>query len=301
MPAMKTALALAAASLLLRLAAAAAEEPRVARRRSLLELQRSSVEKAPPFRSAPAAPAELNLKGFCKTPDDKPACTKKPCCCWSTFAADTHPMYPSEAETQSKRLCLNPPKGFRYAPEPGLSYDDGYLATLKKAAMPTYDGRRLCCLRRHEGVQDESQRDLSAAVKTTSTTTVLTTTVGVPEPGQVDPVFTTELVTTSLMNPGDEYETAQMEGAARAHLAAANDLNKALTALNTSAVVIGEVNAKLQTDPNLVRSRQHVAEMRGAISAWAVRRWANLNRLKSGDASAFEGPGVPAAPPGITP
>jgi hypothetical protein len=158
------------------------------------------------------------------------------------------------------------------------------------------------------GVQDESQQDLRFAVKTTTPAPGLTTTTaaaseeeGPPPPGEVPAAFTTKTFTTSLLNPGDEYENAQMEEAARAHLAAAKDLQSAVVALNASAEAVGEVNAKLQTDPNLLRSRKHVAEMRAAIRGWAERRWANLKRLKTGDASAFDNaPTLPAAPPGLT-
>lgn len=224
------------------------------------------------------------------------------------------PDYDS-GESKSKQLCLNPPDGFVYAPEPGGSFDDGYFDTLKNQGLPTYDGRRLCCVRRADGVQVDSQQDLSQAVKpipTTTTTGVLgvaadgssetagdgssesavdesSETAGVAgEAGVTVPAqFTTETFTTSLLAPGDEYETAQMEEAAQAHLTAANDLTEAASALSTSATAINAVNMKLQTDPNLLRSRKHVAEMRAAIDSWAKQRWHNLNILKAGDASAF--------------
>jgi len=138
-----------------------------------------------------------------------------------------------------------------------------------------------------------------AVPTTTTTTAAVTTTTGIPEPGEVDAAFTTKTFTTSLLNPGDEYENAQMEKAARAHLLAAEDLQSAVASLNASAVAVQEVNDKLQTDPNLVRSRKHVAQMRSAIRDWAVRRWANLKRLSTGDASAFDN--GPTPPPGLAP
>ena len=49
----------------------------------------------------------------------------------------------SKVQCTPLQECLNAPEGFVYAPEPGLTYDDGYLAALKKANLPTYDGRRL--------------------------------------------------------------------------------------------------------------------------------------------------------------
>lgn len=275
------------------------------RQAGLLELQRNGGPAA--FSGPVDNGATLNLKGFCKGICDKPpcvpVCTSQPCCCWSTFASDKHPAYPTPLETHSKQQCLNAPKGFRYTPEPGLTFDDGYMDTLKKQALPVYDGRRLCCLRRAAGVQEESQRDLNQAVPTTTTTApaVPTTTAPppgvVPEPDEVPAAFTTKTFTTSLLSPGDEYETAQMEEAARAHMSAAKDLQSAVSSLNAGATAIGEVNDKLQTDPNLVRSRKHVAEMKSAIRGWAVRRWANLNRLATGDASAFDN--APAAPAGL--
>lgn len=266
-------------------------------RLTLLQLQRTSVELPPAFSGPVENAAQLNLKGFCKRPDKKPACHEQPCCCWSTWAANKHPAYPNEAEVRANQECLNPPKGFRYAPEPGLTYDDGYLATLKNQGFPVYDGRRLCCLRRDLGVQDESQRDLSQAIKTTTTTTVTTTTAPGPveEVGvTVPPLFTTELVTTSLLNPGDEYETAQMEAAARKHLKAAGDLMEAVGAINASTAAVAEVNQYMETDPNLIRSRKHVAQMNAAIDAWRTKRWSNLAKLEAGDASAFD---TPVAPP----
>jgi len=296
--AMKVGVAVAAAAWALNLAGAVAAAPR---RTALLQLQRVSQGKVSPAFADPVEnPAELNLQGFCKRsdctgPTCEPVCREQPCCCWSTFAADAHPSYPSPEETRSKQECLFAPEGFMYAPEPGLTYDDGYMSALTKANLPKYEGRRLCCLRRAEGVQHESQRDLRYAVKTSSVAPVVTTTAqGVPDPGDVDPMFTTKIVTTSLMNPGDEFENAQMEEAARRHLAAANDLSSAVSSLNSSAVAIEEVHNKLQTDPNLVRSREHVGQMKNAIRAWAVRRWDNLKRLATGDASAF---GDAPAPP----
>jgi len=280
---------------------------------TLLQLQRTSKwtkgPLSPAFGSPQVQAADINLQGFCKRigcigDECEPVCESQPCCCWSAFAIETHPVYPSPDETQRKQECLYPPKGFIYAPEPGLTFDDGYVSALKRANLPTYQGRRLCCLRRSDGVQDDSQRDLSMAVPVSSTTMAVvptTTAAEVPEPGEVNPAFTTKIVTTSLMNPGDEYENAQMEEAARAHLSAANDLVSAVAGLNASAVAIAEINDELQTDPNLVRSRKNVAQMRKAIRGWAERRWANLERLKTGDASSFDdAPAAPAAPLGVS-
>jgi|Transcript_111382 hypothetical protein len=269
-------------------------------RHTLLQLQRDASGKPPMFAGPKQEEAVLNLQGFCKRPDNKPACDAKPCCCWSTWAAPLHPDYES-GETASKQTCENPPDGFVYAPEPGLSYDDGYFDTLKKQSLPVYDGRRLCCLRRAQGVQVASQRDLSAAVKTiTSTTTIGIAGAGAGGDAQntgidVPAQFTTETFTTSVLVPGDEYETAQMEEAARAHLQAATDLKEAVGSLTNSAAAIDAVNTKLQTDPNLVRSRKHVAEMRAAINAWVNQRWQNLKKLEAGDASAFAPAGAPAS------
>lgn len=150
-------------------------------------------------------------------------------------------------------------------------------------------------------MQDESQRDLRQAIKTTAAPKAAPTTKkpGVPEPDEVPAAFTTKTMTTSLLNPGDEYENAQMEKAARAHLDAAESLQSAVSSLDASAEAVSEVNEKLLTDPNLVRSRKNVAKMKGAIRAWAVRRWANLKRLKTGDASAFDNSDQ-QAPPGIS-
>jgi hypothetical protein len=161
-------------------------------------------------------------------------------------------------------------------------------------------------------VQQDSQQDLGKAVKTTTTTTTTAealligataATVASADASSADSgadgdaektgittpaEFTTQLVTTSPLAPGDEFDTAQLEASARAHLQAAKDIKIAVAALGNSAVAINRVNEKMQTDPNLVRSRQHVAEMRAALDAWSRQRWDNLGKLKAGDASAFE-------------
>lgn len=269
--------------------------PVAPRRAALLQLQRVSRSNVPPaFDNSAKNPAELNLQGFCKRtdcakPPCEPVCKTQPCCCWSTFAAETHPSYPSPDEVKSKQQCLYPPEGFVYAPEPGSTYDDGYMSALKKANLPKYEGRRLCCLHRSAGVQDESQRGLRHAVKTSSTTLLPTTSAkGVPQPGQVNHLFTTKIPTTSVLKPGDEFENAQMEEAARAHLVAANHLSSAVSSLNASATVIEDVHKQLQTDPHLVKSRERVAHMRSAIKDWATRRGANLKKLATGNASSFD-------------
>jgi len=305
--AMGRAVALAAVVVLSQIVqtSAAILELRPQSRRAFLAVNSTRGGVPPAFGGPQQNPATINLQGFCRRVDCKPGddcepvCTEQPCCCWSTFAAEIHPAYPAPDETANKQECLFAPEGFTYAPEPGLTFDDGYVAALKKANLPTFDGRRLCCLRRSDGVQDDSQRDLRFAVKTSTTTIAMfgTTTAAIPDPDEVDPMFTTQIVTTSLMNPGDEYENAQMEEAARKHLAAANDLSAAVGALNSSAMAIEEIDDKMQTDPNLVRSRKHVAQMRAAIRGWAERRWANLERLKTGDASAFDD--APAGPPAL--
>lgn len=143
-------------------------------------------------------------------------------------------------------------------------------------------------------MQEDSQKDLRMAVPTTTTTTIITTTLGDPQP---EAAFTTETFTTSLLNPGDEFENAQIEKAAEEHLHTARDLTVSVAALNHSVTAMQEANDQLNNDPNLIRSRKHIAEMRGAIHDWAVRRWANLKRLSTGDASAFQD--GPAPPPGI--
>lgn len=235
---------------------------------------------APVFASPHGTP--LDLEGFCKRDDNKPACTKKGCCCWSTFAQDKHPTYPTPTESENKRECLNPPKGFTYTAEPGSTFDDGYMETLKKANLPVFSGRSLCCVRSIDGVNQESQRSLKQAVKTAPMT------AAPPTPDMVA-AFTTQAPQKQVyLKSGDEFETGQLENAARAHLAAAKSIAKAAIALNASATAIQQVNHELNTDPNLIRTREHVKQMKGAIKAWSVRRWANLKRLETGDASAFD-------------
>lgn len=306
---MKMIVALTAAILTFRVTVVAAKPRRVA----FLRLNEyPDVEDRPD--TFEGEDAELNVVGFCalegcdsqgKDAEGKPcasACEpKQPCCCWSSFANEQHPSYPDPFEVRSNQKCVNPPEGFDYAPEPGLSYDSGVLETLKRSGEPTYDDRKLCCLRRHDGVQHESQYDLRDAVPTPTTTPATTTESAIllpPEPGQVDAAFATEAPpTTSLMNPGEEYENAQMEEAARAHLDTAHELMDATHALETSTDALADVDNKMQSDPDLIRSRRNVAKMKAAVHNWAVRRWANLKRLKSGDASAFDdAPRLASAP-----
>lgn len=245
--------------------------------------------KVPPAFAAPNGKA-LNLKGFCQRPDKKPACTQQPCCCWSTFAADKHPAYPSPDEVTGGQSCLNPPAGFTYSPEPGNTFAAGYLETLKKASLPVYAGRRLCCLRTSLGVKEESQQDLSAAIKKAPKRSVVAVAaapaaaavaVTVPEPGQVDPAFKPkEQKKVVALKSGAEFETAKMEQAAQAHLTAANSLTKTAASLEASANAIADVNHALTSDPTFVRKRKRVQKMRSAVKAWSKRRWANLKKLE---------------------
>jgi len=288
---MLVAVATAALALSLKGAAAAASSPSV----SFLHRSNRSAG-SPAFAAQPGQ--SVNLKGFCKEPgcnnetDCTPVCTEQPCCCWSTFAADEHPMYPSPEETANKQLCLYPPEGFEYAPDPGLTYDDGMMDALRASSEEIYNNRRLCCLRRKTGVQDESQEDMRYAVPTTTTTTTTTTTEEVPAMFAVD-------VTPPPpdLKYGDEFENAQMEEAARRHLETAQMLSSAASALNSSTQSIAEVDAKLQTDPDLIRSQKNVARMKKAVLGWAERRWANLGRLEAGDVAAFDN--APTLPPGV--
>lgn len=229
---------------------------------------------------------DFYVNGFCKRFDGEPACTEKPCCCWSTYGNEKHPAYPSPSEVLGQQDCLNPPDGFDYAPDPGLTFDDGYKRALELQGQPQYVNRRLCCLHRSNGARYESQRDLHTAVEpaaTTVTTTVARMMVAIdPTPGPWTTVTTT---TARLLNPGEEYGTndvnpnARLEEAARRHLAAANDLSSAAAALNASASAIEDITTKLKTDPSLVRRQKRIAGIKSAIRGWAERRWTYLNRL----------------------
>jgi len=224
----------------------------------------------------------FTLNGFCKRIDRKPACTAQPCCCWGTFGAEQHPAYPSPDEVDSSEVCLNPPDGFEYAPEPGLTSDDGYVQSLIAQNKPLYMNRRLCCLHRSDGMWENSQRDLRFAVPTMPPVTTTSSPDFFAAQQELINRWTTTTLTTQtlpLLNPGDEYENAQMEEAARAHLAAANDLMEAAAALNGSANAIEEVNEKLQTDPSLVRRKKRVTKIKTEIRKWAERRWVGLRRL----------------------
>jgi len=251
------------------------------RRAALLQLQRHSKEALPPAFAATGG-ATLNLQGFCQRPDKKVACTQKPCCCWSTFGGEKHPTYPSKAEAHSNQQCSNPPEGFVYSPEPGGAFDSGLMITLKAQNLPVYAGRTLCCLRDKSGALEESQRPLSEAVPPLPTTTAVpTTTAGVPEPGQIDEAFATKApVTLAPLKAGEEYDSAQMEEAARAHMAAAISLTNTAASLNASATEIADVNNLLNNDPKLAASRVRVAKLKASIKGWSTRRWINLEKLK---------------------
>merc|ERR1719440_937520 len=104
---------------------------------SFLQLQRGGSRAnssiPPAFAGNKGQSITLAEEKFCKVPgchnetDCKPVCKEQPCCCWSTFAADEHPEYPSPEETRNRQLCLYPPDDFEYAPEPGNTYDDGMM------------------------------------------------------------------------------------------------------------------------------------------------------------------------------
>lgn len=135
-------------------------------------------------------------------------------------------------------------------------------------------------MRRALSAHDESQQDLAMAVThTTVTTTTTTYIVAVAEVVEVSPVVDTETFAIPQLDPGDEYEDHEMEAAARAHLAAADDLESAAVALGASTDAIQEVVTKLESDPNFVRKRRHIAKMKTSIHDWAVRRWENLRKL----------------------
>merc|ERR1719515_145121 len=85
-----------------------------------------------------------------------------------------------------------------------------------------------------------------------------------------------------------EYETAQIENAAREHLAAAEALTRSANALNTSAASLEEVNDFVATDPGLALGRKRVEKMRGAIQAWSVRRMENLKQFEDATQEADE-------------
>jgi len=247
------------------------------RRAALLQLQRQNASLPPAF--AATGGAVLNLQGFCQRPDKTIACTAKPCCCWSTFGGEKHPTYPSK-EAQSKQQCLNPPEGFVYSPEPGGAFSSGLMTTMKAQNLPVYKGRQLCCLRTKGGALEQSQRPLSQATPPLVAPPT-TTTPGVPNPGQVDVAFTTKApVVLAPLNAGEEYEVAQMEEAARAHMAAAIGLAKTAASLNASATEIAGANDMLINDPRLAAQRVRVAKMKVAIKGWSTRRWINLEKLK---------------------
>lgn len=301
------------------------------------------------------------IQGFCDRTDKAPACTKAPCCCWSTYAGPKHPAFPNVEETIEGRRCMNEPPNFIYVRQPGFTHDDGHLASLSHAGATVYPGRDLCCLVSLDDPQVYSMRPpyhgaegyrqeiplpgaLSAApgpavaeshpgfrkkirwppssaggasiaadpgaapAPAGGLTTVSSpATAGVEQEGpsvdseradqseKVGPVTeaasapssatTVAPTTTTDMLAGQDYETLQLEGAARAHRAAANDLSEAAGALGSAVGSLTEVRNKLETDPELIRRKQHVARMRAAIHNWAEKRFHNIEGLAHGDAT----------------
>lgn len=268
----------------------------------LLQLQRKrrTLHSQPLFDSPHLwknQPGSFQLNGFCKQPDsDEPACTEQPCCCWSTYGADAHIAYPSPDETESHQKCLNPPQGFEYSFEPGLSFDNGYLDAAQRWNQATYAGRRLCCLTRDAAGKYESQRTLADAVPPMPTTsTAVNHQDSLMNAKQKQRWTTVTTSTAPSLEPGDEYGIGvaegddwnhEMEAAARAHMAAANELTSAVAELNVSAEALNDINTELQDNPSLAHRRERLARMKGAVRGWAERRWSGLKALRAAQGSA---------------
>lgn len=263
----------------------------------LLQLQRKSRSfQQPVLFDSPHLwknqPKSFQINGFCKQPDsDGPACTEQPCCCWSTYGADAHIAYPSPDETESHQKCLNPPQGFEYSFEPGLSFDNGYLDSAQRRNQATYAGRRLCCLTRDAAGKYESQRTLADAVPPMPTTSTTGNHQDLLMSAKQKERWTTMTTSTApVLKPGDEYGIGvpdgddwnhEMEAAARAHMAAANELTSAVAELNISTEALNDINTELQDNPSLAHRRERLAKMKGAVRGWAERRWSALKALRT--------------------
>lgn len=88
---------------------------------------------------------------------------------------------------------------------------------------------------------------------------------------------------TLLVN--QDYETLQMEEAARANLRSAEILKASAASMSQSIADISEVKTQLATNPELLRRKQRVQEMREAVRIWAGKRWHNLQHMALGDAA----------------
>mmetsp|Transcript_51808 Transcript_51808/g.152684 ORF Transcript_51808/g.152684 Transcript_51808/m.152684 type:complete len:201 (+) Transcript_51808:48-650(+) len=137
------------------------------RRPGLLQRAIRAESSGSPVFSAAAAPRageaqpKVQYAGFCARPDQKPVCAEPPCCCWSTYGGVARPELasPVSYEAVANQRCLNPPKGYAYVPEPGLTHDDGQLRQLALSGEPTYQGRRLCCLTDPQDPNRHSMRE----------------------------------------------------------------------------------------------------------------------------------------------
>lgn len=245
------------------------------------------------------------VAGFCLRAADMPACTAMPCCCWSTFADVSNPAYPNEVEARLNRQCLNPPVGYAYTPQPGPTFDDGDLNSVRSRNLPSFVGRSLCCLTEvddpdlysmrlpTQAIQAQKQPVFKPVMAGTTTpaaaaggassaptANVLSGNVATSAPLNV---FTTKTFTTTELLAGEDYETMQMEAAARAHLAAADDLTQAAAALNTSTDALEEMEREVEANPAMARKRARIARMREALREWSKKRWENIQRLSVGD------------------
>mmetsp|Transcript_9488 Transcript_9488/g.21803 ORF Transcript_9488/g.21803 Transcript_9488/m.21803 type:complete len:187 (+) Transcript_9488:3-563(+) len=109
--------------------------------------------------AGPAFKMMPRLESFCEQRDGTPACEAPPCCCWSTLSGVAHQFYADPSAAEAGRRCLNPPKGYRYAPQPGDVMDQGKFAQMELAGFPIYEGRTLCCVVEAGDLRESSLRD----------------------------------------------------------------------------------------------------------------------------------------------
>lgn len=250
--------------------------------------QRQREQPAPFFDSAGANGQQTDVHGFCEQADGTPACTGEPCCCWSSFGEASHPAYPNDEEAENARRCMNPPVGFIYVTQPGATHDDGQMDFLRSGNSPLYAGRDLCCLMLEGDPLAQSMIDpnngatsFRDAMPTTAPTIPPVPTPEVPAalPAPILPVIAAPapapMAAQELID--QDYETMQMESAARSHAEAAESLGAASADLGASVQALGDVQHVLASSPVVARKRAHVAHMRAAIANF------NSDRASQGD------------------
>lgn len=293
----------------------AAESPPVAAAKEAEQGRLRSRDTGAPVLVAPVfnhePPVQVTpVSGFCLQRGNAPKCFSIPCCCWSTFSTSEHMAYPNEEEAADGRRCLNPPGGYTYVRQPGFTHDDGDRQSLGMDGSPRFPGRDLCCLMSNDNpaiysmqepahgaeefrdtqrfkdhVEEEGvtldnakKRALKEAMKITHPKFA-----SAPAPAPAVAAASPSAPTDLLVN--QDYETLQMEEAARANLRSAELLKASAASMSQSIADISQVKTQLATNPELLRRKQRVHDMREAVRTWAGKRWHNLQHMGLGDAA----------------